>query len=264
MALVLVRDVAPTEVWQRSIRGDAQRLEWIDAPRPDRTQVLPLVAEVEHVGELLAGLQPTQVHATVIEQVLGVVILVAEDAQAVLLSLAQYGALLAALACAAARSFRGSKGFLFRAPLRSPLSAATSETAGPLPGGTAEHSTTRESVKAVGARELVRVTAVPAGERVIDGCCELSKGVAARGSEGPSRARPDGLTVSRDQVHANREPRPCGNRIGASTRAPRARVQGSLGMMSAICTLRGLKTQSRVGFGEAGLELTNDRAQLAR
>jgi hypothetical protein len=45
--------------------------------------VLPLVAEVEHVGELLAGLQPTQVRATVIEQVLGVVIRVTEDAQAV-------------------------------------------------------------------------------------------------------------------------------------------------------------------------------------
>src|SRR2546428_10355035 len=82
-ALVLVTDVAPTEVRQRSIRGDAQGLEWVDAPRPDRTQVLPLVAEVEHVSELLAGLQPPQVDATVIEQVLGVVILVAEDAQSV-------------------------------------------------------------------------------------------------------------------------------------------------------------------------------------
>src|SRR5579864_7057899 len=82
-ALVLVGEVAPTEVRQRSIRGDAQGLEWIDAARPDRAQVLPVVPEVEHVGELLAGLQPPQVCAPIIDQVLGVVILVAEDAQAV-------------------------------------------------------------------------------------------------------------------------------------------------------------------------------------
>jgi hypothetical protein len=83
MALVLVRDVAPTRSVAAVDQGDAQRPEWIDAPRPDRTQVLPLVAEVEHVGELLAGLQPTQARATVIEQMPGVVIVVAEEAQAV-------------------------------------------------------------------------------------------------------------------------------------------------------------------------------------
>src|SRR5712691_8922379 len=130
-ALVLVRDVAPAEVCQRLVRDDAQSLEWIDAARPDRAQVLPLVAEVEHVRELLAGLQPPQVCATVIEQVLGIVIVIAEDAQSV----------------------------------------------------------------TVGAREFVQVTAVPAGERVIDCPCELNKGVAARSSEDPSWARPDGLTM---------------------------------------------------------------------
>ena len=75
---------------------------------------------------------------------------------------------------------------------------------------------------AVGARELVQVAAVPASERIIDRRGKLRKRMAARSGEHPTRSWPQGLTVSSDRVHANREPGLPGDRIGVSTRAPGA------------------------------------------
>src|SRR5215469_479770 len=59
-APVLVGDVTPAEVRQRGAWQDPQRLDWVDPPRTDRAQVSPVVAEVEHVSELLARTQPRQ------------------------------------------------------------------------------------------------------------------------------------------------------------------------------------------------------------
>jgi hypothetical protein len=56
-ATVLVRDVTPTEVWQWPVGFDAESLQRIDTVRPDRTQVPPVIAKVEHVRELLAQVQ---------------------------------------------------------------------------------------------------------------------------------------------------------------------------------------------------------------
>src|SRR5437870_1660270 len=95
--------------------------------------------KIEHVRELLARTQSAQGHAPVVEQVLRVVILVAEDPQTV----------------------------------------------------------------PVGARELVQVASVPASGRVINCGGELGKSVAAGSCEHPSWARPEGLTMASDEVHAN-------------------------------------------------------------
>jgi hypothetical protein len=54
-ATVLVRYVAPTEVWEWPVGFHAQALERIDTLWADRAQVLLIVAKVEHVRELLAS-----------------------------------------------------------------------------------------------------------------------------------------------------------------------------------------------------------------
>src|SRR5437899_4867952 len=81
--LVLVWDVAPAEIRGGLIRYHAKGLQRINAPRPNCAQMLPLVPKIEHVCELLTGTQSAQGHAPVVEQVLRVVILVAEDPQTV-------------------------------------------------------------------------------------------------------------------------------------------------------------------------------------
>ena len=72
---VLVGDVAPAEVGQRAIGHDSQRLQRIDAPRSDRAQVLPVIAEIKHVGELLAEAEPAHGHPRIVEQVVRVPVL---------------------------------------------------------------------------------------------------------------------------------------------------------------------------------------------
>ncbi len=81
--LVLVWDVAPAEIQEGLIGYHAKGLQRINAPRPDCAQMLPLVPKIEHVRELLTGTQSAQGQAPIVEQVLRVVILVAEDPQTV-------------------------------------------------------------------------------------------------------------------------------------------------------------------------------------
>jgi hypothetical protein len=80
-ATVLVRYVAPTEVWEWPVGFHAQALERIDTLWADRAQVLPIVAKVEHVRELLAQIELPQFHAPVVQRALSVVILDTRDAE---------------------------------------------------------------------------------------------------------------------------------------------------------------------------------------
>ena len=62
-AAVLVGDVTPSPVRQGSVREDAERLDGVDPLRSDGAQVRPVVAEVEHVHELLARMQARELDA---------------------------------------------------------------------------------------------------------------------------------------------------------------------------------------------------------
>jgi hypothetical protein len=61
---------------------------------------------------------------------------------------------------------------------------------------------------AIGQLELVQMRAVPAGERGVDGVSELTELVGTSGGEDPTRSRPVILTMTADQIHSNRQPRP--------------------------------------------------------
>src|SRR5262252_833700 len=78
---ILVRNVAPAEVRQWSIRSDSQGLDRINTFGSDGAQVLPLITEVEHVGELLADLQLSQLDSPVIQYTFGNLVLTAGNAQ---------------------------------------------------------------------------------------------------------------------------------------------------------------------------------------
>ena len=67
-APVLVWKVAPAEVRERLIRNDPERLERVHALRSDRTEMRPVVAEVEDVNELFAKSQPAESSLTVVDR----------------------------------------------------------------------------------------------------------------------------------------------------------------------------------------------------
>ena len=65
-APVLVGNVAPAEVRERIVRNDPERLEWVHALRSDGTEVAPVVAEVEDVGEAFTEPQPAEASLAVV------------------------------------------------------------------------------------------------------------------------------------------------------------------------------------------------------
>ena len=65
---VLVGDVAPAPVGKRPVRKDPELVERIDALLADRAQVRPVVAEVEHVHELLPGPKPGERRLAIVER----------------------------------------------------------------------------------------------------------------------------------------------------------------------------------------------------